>query len=122
MASLVEFPFAAIGLLTDNAMALEADSIMVGIGGEKGSHWIKIEDNGKIIWSEKELIRNMASFCSQNNPVLTGCEKRVKKVILRDNGLREYGVNLKLGCLRLGKRFLLLISREASKTVISCSK
>jgi hypothetical protein len=40
--------------------------------------------------------------------ILIGCDKKVKKEILRSNHMKEYGVNLKLGCLRLGKRFLLI--------------
>lgn len=35
-----------------------------------------------------------------------GCDKKVKKGIQRSNMVKEYGVNLKYGGLRLGKRVL----------------
>lgn len=40
--------------------------------------------------------------------IMVGCDKKVKKNIQRSNQVKEYGTNLQLGCLRLGKRFLLV--------------
>jgi hypothetical protein len=69
-------------------------------------YFIKVEDNGKCTWEEEEFLSNIVAFCSQNQMILMGCDKKVKKNIMRSNQIKEYGVNLKLGCLRLGKRFL----------------
>jgi hypothetical protein len=47
---MLSFPYAAFGLLTDNALALSADQISISIEGEKGEQWIRVEDNGRIVW------------------------------------------------------------------------
>jgi hypothetical protein len=36
----------------------------------------------------------------------SGFDKKIKKQIQKDNLLKEFGVNLKIGALRLGKKFL----------------
>lgn len=58
------------------------------------------------MFSEAEYRQNLFTFGSQNNLILTGCDKKVKKSIQRSNMVKEYGVNLKCGSLRLGKRVL----------------
>jgi hypothetical protein len=67
---------------------------------------IKIEDNGKNTWTEQEILHSLTTFCSQNNTILMGCDKKIKKGIHRSNSVKELGVNLKCGGLRLGKKVL----------------
>ena len=52
----MEYPYNAFGLLLDNALALGATSILVGVEEDKGNYTIKIEDNGHYQWSDTELI------------------------------------------------------------------
>jgi hypothetical protein len=103
----IEFPFAAFGLLLDNCLLLGATEIAIQFEKDvHGLYVIKVEDNGKMNWDEEEFEMNLTAFCSQAQLMLMGCDKKVKKAIVKSNQVKDYGANLKLGCSRLGKRFL----------------
>jgi hypothetical protein len=88
MAQSLEFPFSAFALLTDNAMSLNADKIVISVEGDRGHQWFRIEDNGKITWTEEELVDSMTAYSHQNHIILLGCDKKAKKQILRQNSIR----------------------------------
>jgi hypothetical protein len=48
----IEFPFAAMGLLVDNCLTLGATTVNICMEGPPTDYVLKIEDNGKIGWSE----------------------------------------------------------------------
>lgn len=103
---MIEFPFVAIGLLTDNALVQGATIITIRIENIEDKCCIRIDDNGKNLWTEQEIIKSILTFGAQTNPITVGVDKRIKKSIHKTNSLHEFGSNLKLGCLRLGKKFL----------------
>jgi hypothetical protein len=37
---------------------------------------------------------------------MSGCDKKIRKQIQKDSLLKEFGINLKIGALKLGKKFL----------------
>ena len=51
-------------------------------------------------------MRSLCGFEGTSNLVTSGIDKKIKKQIQKDNLLKEFGVNLKIGALRLGKKFL----------------
>ena len=59
---------------------------------------------------------------AQTNPILTGCDKKTKKGVNKSNAFHEYGSNLKLGCLRLGKRFLFISFANKEMRIAYCYK
>ena len=50
--------------------------------------------------------------------VISGTDRKIRNSITRDNNIKEYGVNLKLGCFRLGKRFM-FVSNQQSQTKVA---
>lgn len=105
---MIEFPFAAIGLLIDNSLMQGATIISIRIEPFEENYCIRIDDNAKVLWNENEIIKSIRTFGAQTNPITAGGDKKVKKNIQKTNLLHEFGSNLKLGCLRLGKRFLMV--------------
>jgi hypothetical protein len=51
-------------------------------------------------------MRSLCGFEGTSNLFTSGFDKKIKKQIQKDNLLKEFGVNLKIGALRLGKKFL----------------
>ena len=51
-------------------------------------------------------MRSLCGFEGTSNLVTSRIDKKIKKQIQKDNLLKEFGVNLKIGALRLGKKFL----------------
>lgn len=67
--------------------------------------YILIEDDGKP-WSNEEL-PNILFNSQVNDPILLeSTDRKYKSLISRDNLRKEFGNNLKLGSLRLGRAFL----------------
>ena len=55
---------------TEITIQLDTDS--------NGLYVIKVEDNGKGFW-EEEMLDSLSAFCSQNQMILIGCDKKVRK-------------------------------------------
>lgn len=54
--------------------------------------------------------------------IMSGCDKKVKKQIQKDNLLKEFGINLKMGALRLGKKFLFVSGNGEAIHLFFCFK
>ena len=54
--------------------------------------------------------------------IMSGCDKKIKKQILKDNLLKEFGINLKMGALRLGKKFLFVSANGEAIHLFLCFK
>ena len=51
-------------------------------------------------------MRSLCGFEGTSNLIMSGFDKKTKKQIQKDNLIKEFGMNLKIGALRLGKKFL----------------
>lgn len=68
------------------------------------------------------MISCLLGFESSLNLIMTGFDKKIKKQIIKENHKKEYGINLKLGCLGLGKKFLLVSANGDNFSVFLCFK
>lgn len=111
MVANIDFPFAAFGLLIDNAMNNDAALLKISYFhalGQQKQRLLKFEDDAKLNWTDEELLDSVGNFNAGQMYMPAGIDKKVKMGIQRDNLRREYGYNLKLGSLRLGESFLFI--------------
>lgn len=64
----------------------------------------------------------MYAFEGTSNMIMSGFDKKTKKQIQKDNHLKEYGTNLKIGALRLGKKFLFVSGNGETIHLFLCLK
>mgnify|MGYP000852487708 FL=1 len=72
---------------------------------ERTIQYILMEDNGRP-WGNDEFLRVILKFETVNSFEYQVADKKARASLLRENIKREFGNNLKMGCLRLGKGFL----------------
>lgn len=86
---MIEFPFAAFGLLLDNCVAQASSSIIVKIDktSNEDKYFIRIDDNARHPWSDDELEAALLTLGQSVTHILVGCDKKIKKDIVRKNNL-----------------------------------
>lgn len=66
---------------TEITIQLDADS--------NGLYVIKVEDNGKDDWEDDDdMLLSLSTFCCQNQTILIGSDKKVRKEITRQNQVK----------------------------------
>jgi hypothetical protein len=123
MVSNIEFPFAAIGLLIDNAVLSAASLVTIDYHEQMGKMKLKllrIEDNASYSWTEEDFVTAINHFDAGPPGFPLGLDKKTKANLIRDNLRREFGYNLKLGSLRLGQSFLYIAVSENQETIRVC--
>lgn len=82
---MIEFPFAAFGLLIDNSVSQSSSSIIVKIDkhSSEGQYIIRIDDNARHPWSDDELETALLTLGQSVTPILLGCDKLIKKDLTR---------------------------------------
>lgn len=114
----LDFAFSAFGLLLDNSVALGATRIYVSILHRPPVHnepLIMIEDNGVFPWPMEDLLPTLQKCQVPNHVILDSWQRKIKKEVEDENSRKEFGINLKLGCLRLGSGFIWASIEEATQ-------
>ena len=109
----IGYPFSAMSLLIDNSLNLSGTNIDIKFGivegeiirlrNERVAHqysYISINDDS-FGFSQHEILESLSSFSIKSQKI-TSDTRFEEEMEIR----KEYGINVKLGCLRLGKSCL----------------
>lgn len=136
-ASMIKFPFAAFGLLIDNCINSHSNFINISVidrvpsssyfnnrvpydrekdtsslrGLDNVERFIYIEDDGRT-WNNEEFPQIIFNSQVNDDLLMDVFDKKTKAMVIKDNLKKEFGINLKFGCFRLGKAFLYISGYE----------
>jgi len=68
------------------------------------------------------MITYLAGFETPTCMIISGFNKNIKKQMMKEHHRKEYGKNLKLGSLALGKQFLLISNNKHKILLFYCCK
>lgn len=115
---MIDFPFSAFGLLLENASNYNCHDFYVEYASDSNSissePMLIITETNNLPFEHEELLNSIGNFeYFLSYYSLISMDRKARAAMQRECSLREYGIFIKLGSLRLGEEFVYTVFKGA---------